>query len=154
MEGYREAEGGVWETQGKWEGRTSKGKLRTEERLDLAKDPRRDLVPGPWRHQSWMRAHKPVPVLALPGAGISSFFCSGTRNRTLLCLTSSPCIIQHLTSSCSPPPWASHSVGPLTSTCIRQGSGIWHWYVTSEDFLFSTDFSSDFNFPLKYYGQV
>ena len=64
------------------------------------------------------------------------------------CLASLPCITQHLASS--PPLCAGHPVGPLTSFCIRQGSGIGQLYAISEVFIFSTDFSSDFNFPFAY----
>ena len=66
----------------------------------------------------------------------------------LQCLATSPCIIQHLTSS--PPLCAVHPAGSLTATSMRQGYGIWWLYVISEAFIFSTDFSSDFNFPFSY----
>lgn len=64
------------------------------------------------------------------------------------CLASLPCITQHLTSS--PLLCAGRPVGPLTSSCIRRGSGIGQLYVISEVFIFSTDFSSDVNFPFAY----
>lgn len=137
-EGFRK---GAWGTggrcQGGWPAETISG---TAEKLNLVKDPKRDLAPGQ-KVQELIIAHRPILIPAFPGTSTSPFLCPGTRKVALLMPRELTYNIHQLFSYLY-----QHPIGPLRSIWLGQGFDIWYLYVISEVFIFSTAFSSNFTF--------